>query len=73
MTITRKSKIKEIAASAEALAIVHKYLPDMDPENPQMKPAMGMSLKTLCSFPQTGIKKDVANAMFDELEAANID
>lgn len=72
MAITRNSKIKEICASPEALAIVHKYLPGMDPSDPQMKPALGLSLKALCTFPATGIKKDDAKAMFDELDAANI-
>lgn len=73
MSITRKSKIKEIVENADALAIVNKYLPGISPDDPKMKPAMGMSLKAICAFPQTGISKDKANELFEELEAAEIE
>lgn len=73
MAITKNSKIKEICENPEALALVQKYLPTLDPQDPKLKPALGMSLKTICAFPQTGIKKADANAMFEELEAANIE
>ncbi|MFZ7121391.1 MAG: hypothetical protein ACOWWH_10620 [Eubacteriaceae bacterium] len=73
MAITRKSKIKEIVANTDALAIVNKYLPGIDPTEPKLKPTMGMSLKALCAFPQTGISKDKAKELFEELEEANIE
>lgn len=73
MAITRKSKIKEIAANTDALAIVNKYLPGLDPTSPKLKPAMSMSLSAMCGFPQTGISKDKAKEMFEELEAANLE
>jgi len=73
MTITRKSKVKEIIESDEALAIVQKYMPDLKPEDPRLKPALSMPFKTLCAFPATGISKDKAEEMFTELEAANIE
>lgn len=73
MAITRKSKLKEIVANDDALAIVNKYLPGIDPNEPKLKPAMSMSLKALCGFPQTGISKDKANELFEELEEADIE
>ena len=72
MAIDRNSKLKEITENTEALAILNKYLPQIDPADPKLKAAMGMSLKTLCGFPQTGIKKDKATELYQELEAASL-
>ena len=74
MTLTRSSKLKELVANPDALAIINKYMPkSMDPDDPKLKPALGMSLKVLCGFPQTGISKEDAQKLFTELEEADID
>ena len=73
MSLSSTSKIKELVGNPAALAIINKYLPDMKPDDPKLKPALGMSLKAICGFPQTGISKEDAKKMFDELEEADID
>jgi len=74
MALTSSSKLKELLNNPDALAIINKYMPNkMDPNNPKLKPALGMSLKAICGFPQTGISKEDAQKMFDELEEADID
>jgi len=73
MTITRNSKVKEIIGNAEVLAIVNKYMPDLNPDDPRLKPALAMPFKSLCAFPATGISKEKAEEMFKEFEAANIE
>jgi len=73
MAITRNSKVKEITGNAGVLAIVNKYMPDLDPADSRLKPALNMSFKTLCAFPATGISKEKAEEMFKEIEAANIE
>jgi hypothetical protein len=70
MAITADSKVKDILANPEALAIVAKYLPTI--EDPRTKAAAGMSLKALLAFPQTKCPKEDQAAIAAELEAANI-
>lgn len=71
--ITRKSKMKEIFENEAAYAILQKHIPSMDKNDPRMGGAMGMSLQALCSFPQTKCPKEVREALYAELEAANIE
>lgn len=74
MSLTRSSKLKDLVQNPEALAIINKHMPSsMDPNDPRLKPALGMSLKVICGFPQTGIKKEDAQKLFEELEDADLD
>lgn len=74
MSLTRSSKLKELVKNQEALDIINKYMPNsMNPDDPKLKPALGMSLKAICGFPQTGISKEDSAKLFAELEAADID
>ena len=73
MTITIKSKVKDIFANDEAYAIVRKHMPDMDREDPRMKQALGMSMAALLAFPATKCPKEVREAIEEELEDADID
>lgn len=71
MSITGKSKIKQIVESPAALEIVKKYMPGI--EDPRTKAAYGMTLKALMAIPQTKVPKEDAAACIAELEAANIE
>lgn len=74
MSLTKNTKLKELVNNPEALAIINKYMPiKLDPDDPRLKPALDMSLKVICGFPQTGIKKEDAEKMFEELEDADLD
>lgn len=74
MALTRKSKMKDLLANPEALAIINKYMPKtLSPDDPKLKPTMGMTLKVVCGFPQTGISKEDAAKMFEEIEDAELD
>lgn len=72
MAITIKSKVKDILANPEALAIVKKHM-DFDETNPQLQMALGMSLKALLAFPQSGCPKEAQKAIAADLEAANLE
>jgi hypothetical protein len=72
MALNRKSKMKEIFANPEAYAILQKHIPTMDKDDPRVGPALGMTVQALLSFPQTKCPKEVREAFFEELEAANI-
>ncbi|MDR2108949.1 MAG: hypothetical protein LBP28_05780 [Coriobacteriales bacterium] len=73
MTITVKSKVKDIFANDEAYAIVRKHMPDMDRDDPRMKQALGMSLQALLAFPATKCSKELRATIAEELEDADID
>ncbi len=60
------SKLKDIVANPDAKAIIEKYLPDML-TNPGTKQAMGMSLKFMSSFPQSGPLKKALPQILEEL------
>jgi len=71
MAITGASKIKEILANEKAMEIVRKHFPGID--DSRIKAGAGMPLKTVFSFPQSKVSKEVAAACIKELEAANIE
>jgi len=71
MAITGSSKIKEILENEQAVEIIMKYFPGI--KDPRIKAGSGMALKTVFSFPQSKVTKDVAKACIEELEAANIE
>jgi hypothetical protein len=73
MALSRKSKLKEIFDNDSAYAILRKHVPSMDKDDQRMGAAMGMSVQALLSFPQTKCPKEVREAFFEELEAANIE
>jgi hypothetical protein len=72
MALDRKSKMKEIFDNEAAYVILQKHVPTMDKNDPRMAAALGMSAQALLSFPQSKCSKDVREAFFAELEAANI-
>lgn len=72
MALNRKSKLKEIFENDEAYAMLQKHIPTMDKNDPRMTSALGMATQALLAFPQTKCPKDVREAFFAELEAANI-
>lgn len=72
MALNRKSKMSEIFGNAEAYAILQKHVPTMDKDDPRMASALGMACSALMAFPQSKVPKDVREAFYAELEAANI-
>lgn len=72
MALDRTSKLSEICGNEEAYAILQKHVPSIDKNDPRMAGAMGMACKALLAFPQTKCPKDVREAFYAELEAANI-
>ena len=73
MALSRNSKMKEIFANEEAYAILLKHLPGCRADDPRMGKAMGMPLKTLLSFPATKCPVEVREAIYAEIEAANLE
>ena len=72
MALTRKSKMKEIFENEQAYEILRKHIPSMDKNDPRMSSALGMATSALLSFPQTKCPKEVREAFYQELEAANL-
>ncbi len=73
MALNRKSKVKEICSNEQAYAILQKHIPTLDRDNPQVAPSFGMTIQALLSFPASKCPKNVREAFFAELEAANIE
>jgi hypothetical protein len=73
MALNGKSKVKEIFDNEKAYAILQKHISSMDKSDPRMKAALGMSIEALLAFPQSKCPKEVREAFFAELEAANIE
>ncbi len=72
--LTINSKVKDIIANDEAYAILHKYMPLMDREDPRVYQQAGnMSLKALLAFPATKCPRKTQQAIADELEEAEIE
>jgi hypothetical protein len=72
MALDRKTKVKDIFANEDAYAILQKHIPSMDRDDPRMASAKGMAIQALLAFPQTKCPKEVREAFFAELEAANL-
>ena len=66
MALTENSKMKDIRKNPEAAAVLEKYSPGMW-QNPQMKLVDHMSLKRLCSFPQSKPLKDNLPEILEQL------
>lgn len=66
MALDRTSKLSEICGNEEAYTILQKHVPSIDKNDPRM------ACKALLAFPQTKCPKDVREAFYAELEAANI-
>lgn len=73
MALNRKSKMKETFDNVKANAILVKHVPACLKDDPRMAPAMGMTVQALISFPASKCPKDVREAFFSELEAANLE
>ncbi len=73
MAINRKSKVSEIIENEAAYAILQKHIPAIDKNDPRLKAALGMACQALLAFPQAKVSKDVREAFYAELEAANIE
>ena len=65
MPLTADSTLKEIKANEKGKEILNKYMSGIW-EAPQLKLAMGMSLKQMSSFLQAGIDAEKLQAIVDE-------
>ena len=72
MALNGKSKVKDLIANPEICAIIEEYLPGMSTD-PRAKQGYGMPLKTVCSFPQTGLSKEKAAEMIARIEALGLE
>lgn len=72
MALSRTSKVKEIIASAKANEILAKHM-EWNPADPQLKMVLGMTIKAMLAFPQSGASKEVQETILAEIEAANIE
>lgn len=70
MALSVNSKVKEILASEEAKQILAKN--GIDPKAPQLKMALGMTLKTMVTFPGHEMPKEVLESLEKDFAEANI-
>ena len=68
MAINSKSKIRDIIADPRAAAIIEEYRPGFA-SNPQLKMAMGTSLRRALAFPGSGFTKEQKAELFARLDA----
>ena len=61
-------KVKQLAKSPEAMAIIDKYIPGFSTDR-QLKLAYGMTLKSLFDFPQMAEYRGIMDDMAKDLEA----
>lgn len=71
MKLSIDSKVKDILASEEAKKILEKN--GINPKAPQLKMALGMTLKTMVTFPGHEMPKEVLEGLTKDLEEANIE
>lgn len=71
MALNVNSKIKDLIANPQCVAVLEKYMPGMT-TNPGTKAAYGMTLKALMAFPQAKVSKDTAAKVAEELEALGL-
>ena len=60
------STMRELLADERAKAILDKHLPGMS-SDPELQPAMGVSLKTIASYTQGAIADEILKAIDEEL------
>lgn len=71
MVLSVNSKVKEILANEKAKEILRKN--GINPSDPQMKLAMGMTLKTMVTFPGHEMKPEVLAGLIKDFEEANLE
>ncbi|MGI5927185.1 MAG: hypothetical protein ACOX8A_08420 [Thermacetogeniaceae bacterium] len=71
MALNIDSKVKDLVANKQCAQIIDKYIPGFSTA-PQIQMAMGMTLRTVCGFPQTGISKEKVAELAAELEALGL-
>ena len=70
MALTVDSKVKDLAANAQAVEICKKH--GLDLTNKRIKMAFGISARALQRFPATGVSLDELEALDKELKEANL-
>jgi len=68
MAFSEKSKIREIIADERAKAILDKHFPGAS-SHPQLSMGMGMTLKQISWYPESGMTKEKLEALVKELAA----
>jgi len=58
MDISFDSKLKDILACSEAVAVLEELVPGIS-KNPGLKMLKGMSLRTCCNIPQAGFTPEM--------------
>ena len=70
MALTVDSKVKDLAANAQAVEICKKH--GLDLSDKRIKMAFGISARALQRFPATGVSLDELEALDKELKEANL-
>ena len=70
MALTVDSKVKDLAANAQAVEICKKH--GLDLTDKRIKIAFGISARALQRFPATGVSLDEIEALDKELKEANL-
>ena len=67
MGFSENSTIREILANEQAEAILNKYVPGAS-THPQIGMAMGMTLKQVSWYPESGLTPEKLEALVKDLE-----
>lgn len=70
MALTVDSKVKDLAANAQAVEICKKH--GLDLTDKRIKLAFGISARALQRFPATGVSLEELEALDKELKEANL-
>lgn len=68
MAINSKSKLRDILEDPRAVAIIEEHKPGFT-ENPELTPVLGMRIKLLLNFPQSGFSAEAKEDIISRLDA----
>ena len=68
MALTFDSKLKDIMACPEAVAILEEMVPGIS-KNPAIKMIYGMSLRVACNIPQAGFTPEMTKELEERINA----
>ena len=71
--LTTKSKVSELFANEQAVAILEKHIPNFNPSNEKLEPVTHVSLAMLAKLSGGMIPKEALKAVEEELQAAKLD
>ena len=73
MGLSSKSRLRELAKDPRALEIVKDYIPDFDPNEPDVQALMSITAAMAVKFPQSGLTWKQGKELCDRLDALDED